>query len=164
MTLSTVLAFPLAVESWATHQFLWILDTKMEPLVNFKFRQPLVDILGCHLDYTLSELQSKNEGHSWERLPCCLKWVDPLLVQTFEVGGHAFDSSLEVGKQSFWDKPEESLCSLPVWSHPVSKSIPSLATDSGFQHILQTRWGRRSHELRKFQILGFSAHNHPLFD
>lgn len=64
MSLSTVFAFPLAVEFCSTHQFLWILDIEMEPLVNFKFRQPLVDILGCHLDYTLSELQSRNGEHS----------------------------------------------------------------------------------------------------
>lgn len=134
----TYLHFLQQLNLWSPHQFLWILGIEMEPSVHFKFRQPLGDILGCHLDQALSELQSRNGGHSCERLLCCLKWVDPLLVQTFEAEGHAFDSSLEVGKQSFRDKPEESLYSLAVWSHPGSKSIPSLATSSGFLHILKT--------------------------
>lgn len=33
-----------------------------------------------------------------------LKWVIPLLVQTFKVGGHISDPDIEVGKQHAFDQ------------------------------------------------------------
>jgi len=45
--------------------------------------------LGCQLDYIWKELQSRNGGHTFERLFLPgLKWVNPLLGQTSEVGRH----------------------------------------------------------------------------
>ena len=49
----------------------------------------VVIVLDCQLDYIWNELQSRNGGHTWERLFLLgFKRINlnPLLVQTFEVG------------------------------------------------------------------------------
>jgi hypothetical protein len=51
--------------------------------------------LGCQLEYMWNELQSERESTP-VRFLLVLKWMNPLLFWTFEVGRHSFDLDLEV--------------------------------------------------------------------
>lgn len=68
-----------------------------------------------------------------------LKWVTPLLIQTFEVGRHISNPDLEVGRHtlliwttpsagsSYKDVEEERFCSLPACPHLANTFFGSLA-------------------------------------
>ena len=49
----------------------------------------VIAILAFPPDYTWNKLQPRTPGHTYYRW-LDWKWVDPLLVQTFEAGRHIF--------------------------------------------------------------------------
>jgi hypothetical protein len=61
----------------------------------------MMAIPGCQPVYIWNELQSRNGSTPVRHFLLGLKWVVPLLVQTFEVGRHTSDLNLEVRRHTF---------------------------------------------------------------
>ena len=107
-------------------------------------------VIVCQLDYIGNELQFRNGDHTCERFflwgGLGLKWINELLVQTFEARRYRQEDTplvfaiLSAGNLHK-NIEDASICSLPACPHLACTSIPSLAlepTSSGFQHIQKT--------------------------
>ena len=99
---------------------------------------PMMAILGCQIDCIWNKLQPRNGGLTCEIYFAWLKWVNLLIVWTFEVKKSGplvpilrWKDTLLMWPQlllgSVRDTKEGSFQSLPAYPRLVNTSVPSLA-------------------------------------